>query len=122
MKLIIAGSRTLGDQEAYEELQDALYEATLVWNARAIDEVVTGGAKGVDTLGKNLAKEFNIAHKEFPADWATYGKRAGYRRNVQMASYADALVLLWDGKSKGSGHMLDIAKAHGLLVYERVMS
>jgi hypothetical protein len=51
-----------------------------------------------------------------PAQWEIYGKMAGYLRNLEMAKIADAVVLFWDGKSKGTKHMLDISQDRGLLV------
>ena len=44
----------------------------------------------------------------YPAQWDKYGKRAGYRRNEQMAEVADGLIAFWDGQSKGTKHMIDI--------------
>jgi hypothetical protein len=49
--------------------------------------------------------------KRYPADWDTFGKSAGYRRNEQMAEDADALVAFWDGESKGTAHMIDTMAA-----------
>ena len=65
--------------------------------------------------------EFGALHhdspvKKFPADWGGLGKRAGYLRNEQMADYADALIAVWDGKSKGTKHMIDSAASKGLIV------
>ena len=62
------------------------------------------------------AKDNNISLMCFPADWNKYGKRAGYIRNEQMAKEADALIAFWDGKSKGTKHMIDIARSKGLLI------
>jgi hypothetical protein len=47
------------------------------------------------------------------ADWDTYGKSAGYRRNADMAKYSDAVVCFWDGVSKGTKHMIDLARQYG---------
>lgn len=55
--------------------------------------------------------------KRFPAKWDLLGKGAGYARNVEMARYADALILIWNGMSKGSGHMLEIAKREKLEIF-----
>jgi hypothetical protein len=71
----------------------------------AIDEVVCGKADGVDTAGEQYADYYGISVKYFPADWSTYGKAAGPCRNAQMAKYGDALLLVWDGKSRGSLNM-----------------
>lgn len=59
----------------------------------------------------------------FPANWAAFGKRAGYIRNEQMAKYAvedgscGMLIAFWDGKSRGTKHMIDLANKHGLKVH-----
>ena len=52
---------------------------------------------------------------EFPADWDKHGKSAGYKRNLEMAENADALIAFWDGESRGTKHMIDIAKEKNLL-------
>jgi len=81
-----------------------------------ITEVVSGGAKGVDRLGELWAQKRNIPITRFPAEWNKYGKRAGYIRNKEMALYADALLAIWDGESKGTKHMIDSALEQGLWV------
>jgi hypothetical protein len=121
MKVIIAGSRTIEGEDAYIDLLVAVNQALKDWGLHSLTEIVTGGARGVDAMGKEFAREFGIAHKEFPADWDTHGTSAGYKRNAQMADYADALLLLWDGKSKGSAMMKDIAQKKGMLVQERIV-
>ena len=68
--------------------------------------------------GRADLKEYKIA--EFPPDWNKYGKRAGYIRNAEMARYASeengALIAFWDTKSKGTKHMIDLAKEKNLAV------
>lgn len=113
MRTIIAGSRDITDMRLLER---AIRESGLV-----ITEVVCGGARGVDQLGYEWAHHGNnIPVKLFPANWDKYGKGAGYRRNIEMAKYADALIAIWDGKSKGTKHMIDIAIEYKLkvIVYE----
>lgn len=99
MKIIIAGSRSIQD---YNKLLTVMNN--LLW---PVDEVVSGGANGVDKLGEKLAIDFVLDLKVFPADWDQYGKSAGFIRNQLMAEYADALVCIWDGRSKGTKHMID---------------
>ena len=82
-----------------------------------ISEIVSGTARGVDQLGERLASELNIPVKRFPANWDLFGKSAGYKRNVTMADYADGLIAIWDGKSKGTGHMINIMTAKGKWIY-----
>ena len=71
-----------------------------------ITELITGTAKGVDQVAYLLKDRYeHITLKEFPADWDTHGKAAGPIRNAQMAEYADVLVIVWDGESRGSASM-----------------
>lgn len=102
MKLIIAGSRTIdlsiGDFDEY------FYRFNLSVDPEDT-EIISGTAKGVDIAGERYAKERSLPVHRFPADWGKYGKGAGHIRNKQMAEYADALLLIWDGKSKGSYNM-----------------
>jgi hypothetical protein len=109
MKVIIAGSREI---TSYVVVQLAV-----AGSGFDITEVVSGTARGVDQLGELWAFENDIPVKRFPADWKKYGKSAGYKRNQQMAEYADALIAIWDGKSAGTGHMISIAKMKQLPVY-----
>lgn len=109
MKTIIAGTRDICDYEA-------LCQAILFSNFD-ITEVVSGKARGVDTLGERFAKEFELPIKEFPADWNKYGKSAGPIRNKEMASYAEACICVWDGKSKGTKNMIQLAEKYNLKLY-----
>jgi hypothetical protein len=112
MKTIIAGTRTIN---SYELVRVAIHSSKF-----KITEVVSGGCYGVDTIGEEWARENNIPVKVFPADWNKYGKSAGPRRNEQMANYADALILIWDGDSRGSRSMLNLAYERNLAVYQYV--
>lgn len=79
-----------------------------------ITEVVSGNARGADEMGEWWASENGIQIKLFPANWSKFGKAAGPIRNEEMAKYADCLVAFWDGKSKGTSNMLDLAEKYGL--------
>lgn len=109
-KVIIAGTRSFDDYELLKTKMDRLLS-----QQRDV-EIVSGTARGADQLGERYAAEKGFPIKQFPADWNIYGKSAGYRRNAEMAEYADAAVVFWDGKSRGSKHMIDLAKSKGLAV------
>jgi len=79
-------------------------------------EIVSGGARGADALGERYAKDRGYSLRVFPAEWDRYGKRAGYLRNAEMAKYANALLAFWDGESRGTRHMIQIARESGLKV------
>ena len=110
-KVIIAGSRSFQDYPILKE-----YANFKLSNIRDAIEIVSGGAKGADMLGERYAKEKGYSLKVFPADWERHKNAAGYLRNVQMAEYADALIAFWDGKSRGTMHMIQIAYSYGLKV------
>jgi len=110
MKVIIAGGRNFRDYDKLRESCD-----NILVNQKDV-EIVSGTAAGADTLGERYAQEKGYEVKKFPAQWDLYGKSAGYKRNQQMAEYADGLIAFWDGKSKGTKHMIDIANKMGLKV------
>ena len=110
MKVIIAGARTFND---YNLLCQKCNHAL---SLQSEIEIVSGTANGADKLGERYAIEKGYPIRQFPADWDKFGKGAGYRRNEEMAKYADALIAFWDGKSKGTKHMIDLAKSYKLKV------
>ena len=110
-RVIIAGSRSFDDYDMLVKTMDMVLQ-----NITDEIQVVCGMAAGADTLGERYAKERGYQIAYFPADWKKYGRSAGFNRNQEMAKNADALVAFWDGKSKGTKHMLDIAQRYGLRV------
>lgn len=110
-KVIIAGSRSFQNYSILKEYAD--FKLSKI---RDPIEIVSGGAKGADTLGERYAKEKGYSVKIVLADWEQFGKAAGYMRNIQMAKYADALLAFWDGKSHGTMHMIQNAYIYGLKV------
>ena len=110
MKVIIAGGRGFND---YDLL---CRKADKILSRQSEIEIVSGAARGADKLGERYADERGYPIKRFPADWGTFGKKAGYMRNEDMAEYADALIAFWDGTSKGTKHMIDIARNNDLKV------
>ena len=101
MKVIIAGSRTINDYDILEKaIKRSLFNIT---------EIVSGGARGIDTLAIEYAKNNNIKYVIFPANWVLHGKKAGYLRNIEMSVYSDGLIAIWDCISKGTSHMIDIS-------------
>ena len=109
MKVIIAGSRNFNDYNLLKTSCDNLL--TQFTNI----EIVSGTARGADKLGERYAREKGYSIKEFPANW-NLGKSAGYIRNDEMAQYADMLIAFWDGTSKGTKHMIDLANKRGIKV------
>ena len=114
MRVIIAGSRTISPgPEVISFLVDR--------SGFEVTEVVSGCARGVDTSGEKWALQHKIRIKQFKVtgeDWDRLGKSAGLKRNTEMAKYADALIVIWDGKSPGSKNMIRQAFDNGLKIYE----
>ena len=118
IRIIVAGTRTFSD---YELLRSKLDDFICKLKQKHPDKqvvIITGAAKGADQLGSLYAKNHNIPLKEFPADWNTYGRAAGPIRNQQMLDYAlretPALIVFWDGESRGTKNMMNIAKRHNV--------
>jgi methionine aminopeptidase len=111
MKIIIAGGRNFTNYKKLCQICDQLLQD------QTNIEIVSGAYyKGADKLGEQYAKERGYKITQFPANWKRYGKAAGAKRNQQMANYADVLIAFWDGKSRGTKHMIDLAKSNHLKV------
>lgn len=112
-KVIIAGSRGFSNYKLLrEQCNKYLREKRKTSNII----IVSGHARGADTLGEKYAQDEGFDLEIYPAQWKKLGKQAGYRRNEQMAEVADALIAFWDGESKGTKHMIDIMNAKSLQV------
>ena len=105
MKVLICGSRTITN---YTLVEDTILAAPFT-----ISTVISGGARGVDELAERFAKEHHIPIEIHRPDWAAYGKAAGMIRNTDMVAAADAVIAIWDGKSRGTLDSINKAKAAG---------
>ena len=95
MRVAIVGSRTL----IVENLRDYLPKET--------KEIVSGGAKGIDSCASKYAVENNLKLTEFLPEYSKYGRRAPLIRNTQIVEYADIVLVFWDGKSRGSRFVIN---------------
>ncbi len=105
-KLLIAGSRDICD---YEYLKKVYLESDI-----KVVEFVSGGARGVDQLCIDLARELKMPCKVFLADWDRYKRAAGHIRNEEMAKYATSGITIWDGVSPGTKNMISRIEYHKL--------
>jgi hypothetical protein len=104
MKLAIIGSRTFNNYELlYDYLEEHLNTTTMV---------VSGAARGADSMGERWAKENGIKTLISPAEWDKYGKRAGYIRNEDIIKNCDFCIAFWDGVSKGTMHSVSLCKKY----------
>lgn len=115
MNLIIAGTRTFNNFTLLEKEVHSFIHRHQEQEYEKIT-VICGMARGADLLGRRLAIENNWEVVEMAADWNRFGKAAGYKRNTEMAKVANACIVFWDGKSKGTGHMINLAKEYKLIL------
>ena len=101
MKLAIIGSRKIQD-----------FALSLVVPTSTA-EIISGGAKGVDTIARRFAEERGIKLTEFLPEYSKYGKSAPIIRNKMIVNNADAVLAIWDGSSKGTAFTIDFAKKQG---------
>jgi len=123
MKLIIAGSRDLSGHIVYEPICDFI-SRTFYEHSEKEDvnlSIVCGMATGVDNEGLNYAINNKLKLHNFSADWSKHGKAAGPIRNREMAEFGDYLLLIWDGKSRGSASMKREMEKLGKPVWEIII-
>jgi hypothetical protein len=108
MKVLVCGSRTWDDA-------DTITLRLLDLPANAY--ILHGAAHGADQFAAEAAVAIGIPQRAFPADWNTYGKRAGVLRNIAMLDEGpDVVIAFWDGQSRGTKHTIDEAKRRGIPV------
>lgn len=113
IRLIVAGGRDFNDRALMcDELHKFLPGITL-----AALVLICGEARGADSLGKSIMQQLGVPIESYPAEWDRLGKSAGYTRNTDMANVATHLIAFWDGKSKGTKHMIDIAQRKNLFIH-----
>ena len=110
-RVIIAGGRKFNNYSLLKEKCD-----NILSNVNDRIAIVCGCAYGADLLGEKYAKEKDYIVHYYPANWKLYGKGAGMIRNKEMAENAEALIVFWDGESKGTKNMIEIAKNKNLKV------
>lgn len=98
MKVAVIGSRDL----SISNLRDFLPED--------VTEIVSGGARGVDTSAKRYAVQNNLSYREFLPEYEKYGRAAPLRRNIQIIEYADLVLAFWDGESPGTKFVIEKCK------------
>lgn len=77
-------------------------------------KIISGGARGIDSRARVVCRDYGYIadFEEFPADWESDGKAAGYKRNERLIEMADLVIAFWDGESKGTKHTIDLALKH----------
>ena len=104
MKVAVIGSRSLTVQNLEEYLP------------QEVTEIVSGGAKGIDTCARAYAHQKGLRLTEFLPEYQKYGRSAPLRRNLEIIDYADAVIAFWDGESRGTKFVIDVCKKRGKMV------
>lgn len=99
MKLLVVGSRSITDFDLSCFISDD------------VDTVISGGASGIDTLAEEYADRHRLSKYIFRPRYDLYGRAAPIRRNEQMVDFCDAVLVIWDGHSKGTQHTIKYAKS-----------
>lgn len=115
MNLIIAGSRTMSNYDLLKKEVDKFIQ-TIDKDVSADCHVISGGANGADKLGQRYAEENGLIYFTFIPEWDELGKSAGWYRNRRMAMIATHCICFWDGKSKGTKLMIDLAIDHEVIL------
>lgn len=114
IRVVVAGCR---DYCNYDEARKYINECISAIEEKSEIVIVSGGAKGADMLGERYALENGLMLERYSADWKTYGRKAGPLRNKQMAEICDMVICFWDGNSKGTRSMIELAKKKNKKVF-----
>lgn len=109
MKVAVIGSRGL----SVSDLGKYLPEKT--------SEIVSGGARGVDTSAREFALSHGIKLTEFLPEYSRYGRAAPLKRNISIIEYSDIVLAFWDGKSRGTKFVIDNCRKLGVEVRIYIM-
>ncbi len=104
MKVAVIGSRELQVNHLEDYLPDH------------VTEIVSGGARGIDTCAKSYALRHGLKLTEFLPEYAKYGRGAPLRRNITIIEHADLVLAFWDGKSRGTKFVIDNCKKRNIPV------
>ena len=101
MKVAVIGSRSLTVQNLGEYLP------------QGVTEIVSGGAKGIDTCAREYAQQAGLKLTEFLPDYPRYGRGAPLRRNLEIIRYADQMIAFWYGQSHGTRFVIEEFRKQG---------
>jgi hypothetical protein len=113
--LLIAGSRSFNNYDIAKKCLDKeIGELPII--------VISGTAKGADSMGEQWANEHNFEIKRYKPEWDTLGRKAGILRNIEMYNFIKEkefakIIIFWDGQSRGAMHMIKTA-ANGKIPYQ----
>lgn len=112
LKCAIVGGRDFDDYDFMKKVLDEKFD-----NLSFVESIVSGGAKGVDTLAERYAKEIGRPMVVFKPDYKRYGRGAALIRNTQIIEYSDVVYAFWDGRSNGTRDAINKAQKMGKILY-----
>ncbi len=119
INFLIAGARLITDEKFVFEKIDEYLQANVLDTSQV--RIISGGAKGVDTLARKYAILNDFDFKEYPANWAVNGKGAGFIRNAQMVKVAHKALIICHNDSKGSLHTKKLCEKKGNMDLEVIL-
>jgi len=111
ISIAIVGSRDFND---YDALVKFIKEKI---NLKDVESVISGGARGADSLAERFAYNFKFKTIIFKPDWNKHGKKAGFLRNILIIENADVVFAFWDGESRGTLLSINLAKEQNKKLY-----
>lgn len=109
MRLAVVGSRGITDKKLiWGEIDAYIHEV-----GEACDLIISGGARGVDSIAEAWADANSVPTSIWLADWDKFGKSAGYRRNMDIIAESTHVLAIYDGQSKGTMHSIKLATDKG---------
>ena len=122
IRAIVAGSRNFVDYNLLEKECDKILSTEIKKSPVSDVTIISGGASGADKLGEKYGKKRHLSIVRFEANWDRFKAAAGPIRNEKMARYAaevdrKMLIAFWDGQSRGTGSMIELAKKHGIEIH-----
>ena len=100
MRIAVVGSRSITEVDIGKYVNDC-------------DEIVSGGAKGVDFCAAEYAKNNGIKLTEFLPKYSRYGRGAPIIRNKEIVDYSDKIIVFWNGSSRGALYVINYARKTG---------
>lgn len=113
MKVAVVGSRSVNHYDVVKA----------ILNQYTFTQIISGGAKGVDTLAEQYSSEYNLVKPMvILPNWNRYNRGAGAVRNREIVDHSDFVIAIWDGKSKGTLISINYAKKQNKSIYVWLIS
>jgi len=110
----VVGSRSFHDYDRLKKVLDLEIKNARIYKPDRNIRIVSGGARGADTLARRYAySRDDVKYTEHKPDWKKYGRKAGIVRNMEVIRNSGRIIAFWNGKSKGTKHVIATARQVG---------